>query len=68
MTNILGFGQELQDAEHRLLVELRHFLRSLRKTWASELTFGQRISDKVAATMGWEFSMRQTRLWKVANL
>ena len=63
MTNLVDIGHELQDAEHRLLVELRLLRRSLRRTWrpASELTLGQRIADKVAATMGsWTFIVTQS--------
>ncbi|HLY05267.1 MAG TPA: DUF1003 domain-containing protein [Rhizomicrobium sp.] len=74
MTTIIDFRHELQEAEHRLLVELRMFRRSLRKTLlpASELTLGQRIADKVAATMGsWTFIIAQSAIlfvWIVLNV
>src|SRR5437588_9278861 len=63
MTKIFDIGHELHEAEHRLLVELRLLRRSLRKTLhpASELRLGQRIADKVAATMGsWNFIIIQS--------
>lgn len=74
MTKIIDVGHELQEAEHRLLVELRFLRRSLRKTWrpAAELTLGQRIADKVAATMGsWKFIIIQSAVllaWIVLNV
>ena len=74
MANILGIGHELQEAERRLLIELRLFRRSLRKTIypASALTIGQRIADKVAATMGsWAFILIQSAVllvWIVLNV
>jgi uncharacterized membrane protein len=74
MANVLDIGHELQEAERRLLVELRLFRRSLRKSWrpASELTLGQRIADKVAATMGsWTFILVQSAVllvWIALNV
>jgi len=74
MTNILDIGNGLHEAERRLLVELRLLRRSLRKTWypTPELTLGQRIADKVAATMGsWPFIIIQSAVllvWIVLNV
>jgi uncharacterized membrane protein len=74
MTNILDIGNGLHEAEHRLLVELRLLRRSLRKTWrpTPDLTLGQRIADKVAATMGsWPFIIIQSAVlfvWIVLNV
>jgi uncharacterized membrane protein len=65
---------ELQEAEHKLLVELRLLRRSLRKTLhpSAELTLGQRIADKVAATMGsWTFIIVQSAallVWIMLNV
>jgi uncharacterized membrane protein len=67
----------LQEAETRLLVELRDLRRGLRLSERkprdpSELTLGQRVADKVAATMGsWTFIIIQSGillLWIVLNL
>jgi len=72
MANIIGNG--IYEAEHRLLVELRLLRRSLRKTWrpAPDLTLGQRIADKVAATMGsWPFIIIQSGVllvWIILNV
>ena len=74
MTNLADIGHELQDAEHRLLVELRLLRRSLRRTWrpTSDLTFGQRVADKVASTMGsWTFILIQSAVlfvWIALNV
>ena len=75
MTNLIDdIGHELHEAEHRLLVDLRLLRRSLRKTWrpTAELTLGQRIADKVAATMGsWPFIIIQSAVlfvWIVLNI
>src|SRR5205085_9946665 len=74
MTKIFDIGHELHEAEHRLLVELRLLRRSLRKTWrpAPDLTLGQRIADKVAATMGsWNFIIIQSAIllaWIILNV
>jgi len=74
MTKIFDIGHELHEAEHRLLVELRLLRRSLRKTLhpATELRLGQRIADKVAATMGsWNFIIIQSAVllvWIVLNV
>ena len=74
MTKIFDIGHELHEAEHRLLVELRLLRRSLRKTLhpATDLRLGQRIADKVAATMGsWNFIIIQSvvlLVWIVLNV
>jgi uncharacterized membrane protein len=74
MSKIFDIGHELHEAEHRLLVELRLLRRSLRKTLhpATELRLGQRIADKVAATMGsWKFIIIQSAVllvWIVLNV
>ena len=71
---IIDIGHELHEAERRLLIELRLLRRSLRKTWRPEpnLTLGQRIADKVAATMGsWTFIIVQSvvlLVWIVLNV
>ena len=74
MSKIFDIGHELHEAEHRLLVELRLLRRSLRKTLhpTTELRLGQRIADKVAATMGsWTFIIIQSAVllvWIVLNI
>jgi uncharacterized membrane protein len=63
-----GLKLELHEAEERLLGELRAVRRTLRAQVASgggadQLTPGQRIADRVAATMGsWPFIIVQTTL------
>jgi uncharacterized membrane protein len=68
---------ELHETEERLLAELRDLRRNLRApeeapTEAPQLTTGQRIADKVAATMGsWPFIIVQTVfliIWIILNL
>src|ERR1700744_2844470 len=67
----------LQEAETRLLVELRDLRRGLRQSERkprdlSELTLGQRIADTVASTMGsWTFIIIQSAIlliWIVLNV
>ena len=64
----------LQEAEERLLTELRTLHRAQRKSRkdAYKLTLGQRIADDVAATMGsWTFIIIQSALlfiWIVLNI
>jgi uncharacterized membrane protein len=69
--------RDLSDAEHALLVQLRLLRRTLRSETAAllgprELTFGQRIADAVAATMGsWPFIIAQSAIlaiWIVLNV
>jgi len=64
----------LQEAEERLLTELRTLHRAQRKSRkdAYKLTLGQRIADDVAAMMGsWTFIIIQSGLlfiWIVLNI
>jgi len=68
----------LEEAETRLLAELRQLRRSVRLRIAGQsraerrLTVGQRIADRVAATMGsWPFIIIQSILlsiWIVLNV
>jgi uncharacterized membrane protein len=66
---------ELRDAEAALLKQLRQLRRQLRHKGepdSSRLTFGQKIADDVAATMGsWKFIIIQSLLlfvWIVLNI
>jgi uncharacterized membrane protein len=68
---------ELHDAEERLLEELRNMRRRLRHDGKAEkpadtLTMGQKIADRVAATMGsWPFIIIQSMIllvWIVLNV
>ena len=68
---------ELQDAERRLLEELRNLSRGLRAQKTADkdpdrLTLGQNVADRVAATMGsWRFIIIQTCIlffWIVLNV
>jgi uncharacterized membrane protein len=67
--------QELQESEHKLLDELRRLRRTMRQQLPfarSELTLGQRIADRVAATMGsWRFIIIQSAVllaWIALNV
>jgi len=71
------YRHHLQDTEERLLAKLRTLRRKARDGSASEpaaepLTFGQRIADRVAATMGsWRFIIIQSIVlffWIVLNI
>jgi uncharacterized membrane protein len=77
MSMVEDLKHDLHEAEHQLLLQLRLLRRNLRAESAAilgprELTLGQRIADKVAATMGsWRFIIIQTTilvLWIVANV
>jgi uncharacterized membrane protein len=78
MPSVQSLRQELHEAEERLLGELRDMRRGLRKPGAEakhphdDLTIGQRVADKVAATMGsWPFIIVQTLIlfvWIVLNV
>jgi uncharacterized membrane protein len=68
---------EIQETEERLLAELRNLRKGLRtggklQKPADDLTMGQRIADKVAATMGsWPFIIVQSMIllvWIVLNV
>ena len=70
-------GQEIHEAELGLLDELRRLRRAVRERHARagappELTFGQRVADRVAATMGsWSFIIVQSVIlafWIVFNV
>jgi uncharacterized membrane protein len=77
MPSVQSLRQELHEAEERLLSELRDLRRGLRKGDGRDkpphtLTFGQRIADQVAATMGsWPFIIVQSVIllvWIVLNV
>ena len=74
MASQAALMHELEDAEQRLLGELRALRRKARKshTQRYELTLGQRIADTVAATMGsWTFIIIQSAIlliWIVLNV
>ncbi len=74
MPRMAGLMHELEDAEERLLSELRELRRAARgsRTRDYQLTLGQRIADTVAATMGsWTFIIIQSVLlffWIVLNV
>jgi uncharacterized membrane protein len=78
METLTDLKHELQDAEQTLLAELRRARRAGRPPGGdvartpNELTLGQKIADKVAATMGsWNFIIIQSILlaiWIVLNV
>ena len=75
MAPIEALRLQLHEAEQRLLHELRGARKSIRaagKAPTRGLTLGQRIADRVAATMGsWNFIIIQTFLltvWIVLNV
>ncbi len=78
MSAFTAVRHQLQDAEHKLLAELRSVRRNVREahdaTEAAEgrLTMGQRIADTVASTMGsWTFIIIQSGIlliWIVLNV
>jgi uncharacterized membrane protein len=74
MANHVGLAHRLEDAEERLLSELRQLRRGLRtgRKRKHELTLGQRVADAVAALMGsWTFIIVQSVIlfiWIVLNL
>jgi uncharacterized membrane protein len=77
METLQTLKHELHDEEERLLGELRALRRRLRASAGPErpgkpLTIGQRVADRVAATMGsWKFIIVQTTLllfWIVLNV
>ena len=77
MAKLADIKHELHEAEHKLLGELRTLRRGLRKPGAEamprpELTLGQRVADKVAATMGsWNFIIIQSvilLIWIALNV
>jgi uncharacterized membrane protein len=76
MTTAQTLKRELHEAEERLLNELRDLRRGLRTRITERpvgaLTFGQKVADRVAATMGsWTFIIIQSAIlffWIVANV
>jgi uncharacterized membrane protein len=78
MSGFSAVKHELQDAERRLLEELRGVRRRLREGHTAagavegQLTVGQRVADTVAATMGsWNFIIIQSAIlliWIALNL
>jgi len=77
LTTIDTIKHDLRGAEDRLLSELRAVRQRMRMEStpdkpAHELTFGQRVADRVAATMGsWTFILIQTAIlavWIVLNV
>jgi uncharacterized membrane protein len=77
MSTFEDVKHDLSKAEHNLLVQLRLVRRGLRADTRAllgpnELTLGQRIADKVAATMGsWPFIITQSAIlfgWIALNV
>jgi len=77
MATAHSLTQELHETEERLLGELRTMRRGLREGGkvekpADQLTLGQKVADKVAATMGsWPFIIVQSGIllvWIVLNV
>ena len=77
MATAHSLTQELHETEERLLGELRAMRRGLREGGkvekpADQLTLGQKVADKVAATMGsWPFIIVQSGIllvWIVLNV
>ena len=77
MTVVDNLKQDLQEAEHQLLVQLRLMRRNLRAEHSAgkdhqDLTLGQKVADAVAATMGsWKFIIIQSTIllaWIVLNV
>lgn len=76
MSNEGGLMHKLDDAEQRLLAELRSLRHGIRVSHAHQaihdLTVGQRIADTVATTMGsWTFIIIQSVIlfiWIVLNV
>ena len=76
MEKFIDLGHELHEGEQKLLDELRTLRRTLRMRREppalARLTVGQRIADKVAATMGsWKFIIIQSAIllaWIILNV
>lgn len=76
MATQAGLVHELQEAEQRLLADLRDLRRKRRKAHVTggmhELTLGQRVADAVASTMGsWTFIIIQSAIllvWIALNV
>ena len=77
MATAHNLAQEIHETEERLLSELRNLRKGLRQGGkiqkpAEQLTVGQKVADKVAATMGsWPFIIVQSAIlfvWIVLNV
>jgi uncharacterized membrane protein len=77
MATAINVAQEIHETEERLLSELRNLRKGLRQGGkiqkpADQLTVGQKVADKVAATMGsWPFIIVQSGIllvWIVLNV
>jgi uncharacterized membrane protein len=77
MAKATSIRQEFQNAEERMLSELRDLRKKLRSTGpkekpADQLTIGQKVADQVAAAMGsWPFIIIQSvilLIWIVLNV
>jgi uncharacterized membrane protein len=76
MSSVQALGHDLEAAEQRLLEDLRRLRRGARSPGGpkpeGEPTLGQKIADRVAATMGsWTFIIIQSVLlaiWIVLNV
>jgi uncharacterized membrane protein len=75
MSTIDGVKHSLQEAETRLLADLRALRRARREqgeAGGDTLTIGQKVADKVASTMGsWRFIIIQSAIlffWIIANV
>jgi uncharacterized membrane protein len=73
MNAIAGIAHRLHEQEIKLLHQLREARRHLREPKPkSELTFGARLADRVAATMGsWSFIIIQSAIlivWMILNV
>ena len=76
MVTVKSVGHELEEAEHRLLADLRQFRRRHRNVSAHhpqfKLTLGQRVADAVASNMGsWPFISIQSAIligWIILNI
>ena len=76
MATIKSMSHELEEAEHRLLTDLRQMRRRHREVSEHrpqfKLTLGQRIADTVASNMGsWRFIIIQSTIligWIILNI
>jgi uncharacterized membrane protein len=72
MNAIAGIARRLHEQEIKLLQQLREAGRRGETKPKPELTFGERLADRVAATMGsWNFIIIQSVLlaiWMVLNI
>ena len=72
MNPVAQIAHRLHEDEIKLLDQLRHMRRAKTQRKAQESTFGDRVADWVAATMGsWNFIITQTILlviWIILNV